>query len=108
MRLLLRLRDRLRGGQCGRIMNAPPEPGPYIAPARYVLTVLHRKDPSIPPLTKGPGPAEGVTLCGLPLLLAELWRPVDSRDGDQMCEGCMPRGGAQAAAGDVEATRSEE
>ena len=80
------------------------EAAAYVAPARYVLTVLHRKDPDIPPVTKGPDPADGVTVCGLPLLLAELWRPVDSRDGDQMCEGCMPRGGAQAAAGDVEAT----
>ena len=83
-------------------MPQPPET-PYVAPARYVLTVLHRKDPDIPPVTKGPDPADGVTVCGLPLLLAELWRPVDSRDGDSLCTGCMLPGSARAASEDVEA-----
>lgn len=76
----------------------------YVAPARYVLTVLHRQDPDIPPVTTGPDPADGMTACGLPMLAVELWRPVDGRDGDQLCTGCMPQGSGRAAAEDVEAT----
>jgi hypothetical protein len=77
----------------------------YVAPARFVLTVLHRKDPGIPPVTAGPDPSDGVTVCGLPLLLAELWRTVDYRQEDRLCDGCWSGpGSARAAVEDVEVT----
>lgn len=63
----------------------------YVAPARYVLTCLHRQAPGIPPVTAGPDPSDGVTVCGLPMLASELWRPVNGGDGDTLCTGCMPR-----------------
>lgn len=66
----------------------------YVAPARFVLTCLHRRDPAIPPVTAGPDPSDGMTVCGLPMLESELWRPVDGSDGDTLCTGCMPRGSA--------------
>lgn len=69
---------------------APPGAEVYVAPARYALTGLHRRDPAIPPVTTGPDPSNGATLCGLPMLTAELWRPVDGRDGDTLCPGCLP------------------
>jgi hypothetical protein len=69
---------------------APPGVPIYVAPARYALTCLHRRDPYIPPVNTGPDPSAGATLCGLPMLTAELWRPVDGRDGDTLCPGCMP------------------
>jgi hypothetical protein len=69
----------------------------YVAPARYALTCLHRQDPAIPPVTAGPDPADGATVCGLPMLATELWGPVDGRDGDTLCTGCMPRSAGQPA-----------
>jgi len=63
----------------------------YIAPARYVLTTLHRIDPGREAdLFSGPERIDGYTRCGLPLLESELWMPVDGRDGDLLCTGCMP------------------
>ena len=70
----------------------------YVAPARYVLTVLHRPDPSSGPGRDGEGePAVGQTLCGLFMGESELWRPVDGRDGDLLCTGCMLPGSAESA-----------
>ena len=60
----------------------------HVAPARFVLTVLHRQDPSIPAVTAGPDPTTGVTVCGLQMLASELWRPVDRRPDDRLCSGC--------------------
>jgi hypothetical protein len=65
---------------------------PYVAPARYVVTVLHRQNPDVPPVTTGPDPSDGMTRCGLPMLTAEIWQPVDGRDGERLCTGCMPTG----------------
>lgn len=78
----------------------------YVAPARFVLTVLHRKGDAPGQVAElaTAEPVDGWTACGRPMLSSELWRPVDGRDGDQLCTGCMPRGSAQAAAEDVEAT----
>jgi hypothetical protein len=67
---------------------------PYVAPARFVLTVLHRKGdaPDHPVELATAEPIDGWTACGRAMLASELWRPVDSRDGDQLCTGCMPAG----------------
>jgi hypothetical protein len=83
-------------------MNAPPET--YVAPARYVLTVLHRRGAAPAAVTEltAAEPIDGWTACGRPMKADELWRPVDSRDGDQLCTGCMPRGSAHAAAEDLQ------
>ena len=83
----------------------PPET-PYVAPARYVLTVLHRKGeaPALPAMVPVAEPIDGWTACGRAMLQSELWQPVDGRDGDQLCTGCMPRRSARAAVEDVEET----
>jgi len=60
----------------------------FVAPASKVLTVLHRPDPSIPAVETGPDPADGATVCGLPMLRAENWLPVERREGDRLCPGC--------------------
>jgi len=77
----------------------------YVAPARYALTVLHRPDPSSGPGQDGEGaPTAGRTRCGLFMGEDELWRPVDGRDGDQLCTGCMlPGGRAAQGESDMEA-----
>jgi hypothetical protein len=82
----------------------PETATPYIAPARYVLTVLHRKGdaPGRPVELAAAEPIDGWTACGRAMLQSELWQPVDGRDGDQMCTGCMPRGRSQAVAADDE------
>lgn len=69
----------------------------YVAPARHILTCLHRQDPEIPPVTVGPDPSDGATVCGLQMLTAELWGPVDGKDGDALCAGCMPSGAGASA-----------
>jgi hypothetical protein len=75
----------------------------YVAPARYPLTVLHRQDPAAGPGVDGEGePTAGKTLCGLFMAAGELWTPVDGRDGDQLCTGCMLPGNAPAPAGDTD------
>ena len=68
----------------------------YVAPARYVLTVLHRQDPSIPPVIQGPDPSYGATFCGLQMLTEELWQPVEHRAGDTVCARCAEPGKARA------------
>jgi hypothetical protein len=58
----------------------------FVVPARHVLTVLHRQDPDIPPVTSGPDPSDGMTLCcGRPMLVAETWVGVDRVTGDAVC-----------------------
>ena len=64
--------------------------GEYVAPARYVLTVLHRRDPddarSYDPATAEP--VDGWTACcGRPMLQSELWQAADRREGDTLCTG---------------------
>ena len=68
-----------------------PEPSPYVAPAAEVLTVLHRPDGD-------------KTRCGRPMLPEELWMPIDGRDGDSLCTGCLLPGSVRPAAEDVEVT----
>jgi hypothetical protein len=77
----------------------------YVAPARYVLTVLHRRGPTpaCPPVVAAEA-LDGWTACGRPMKADELWRAVDSRDGDQLCTGCMLPGSVRAAVEDVEVT----
>jgi hypothetical protein len=60
----------------------------YVAPAHKILTCLHRPDPSIPPVTAGPDPSDGATVCGLQMLTEEGWMDVEARDGDQVCTRC--------------------
>ena len=70
----------------------------HTAPARYVLTVLHRQDPDAGPGKDGEGePTTGRTVCGLPMAESELWQPVEARDGDPLCQGCENPGAAPAA-----------
>ena len=75
------------------------------APARYVLTVLHRQDPDIPPV-KGPEPSDGATVCGQAMLVAETWLPVERQPGDALCPGCWP-GETPAATEDAPAEVQE-
>jgi hypothetical protein len=85
----------------------PETATPYVAPARYVLTVLHRKGDAPGQVTElaAAEPVDGWTACGKPMLQSELWRPADGRDGDSLCTGCMPRGtGCAVAADEPEAT----
>jgi hypothetical protein len=70
----------------------------HVAPARFVLTVLHRQDPDAGPGRDGEGePTVGQTLCGLLMGESELWRPVEAREGDRLCAGCETPGAAEAA-----------
>ena len=68
-----------------------PDTAAYVAPAARVLTFLHRPDPDATPggvdgLT---GVAtDGFTVCGRPMLVDELWVPVERRDGDRVCPAC--------------------
>jgi hypothetical protein len=85
----------------------PPQPETYVVPARFVLTVLHRRDPDAS-AGKHPAtgePVEGWTVCGSPMTTGEIWRPIDYRDGDRLCGVCFYEPGSpRAAAEDVEAT----
>jgi hypothetical protein len=78
-------------------------PDVYVAPAARVLTVLHRPDPDREAdLFSQAERIDGWTRCGLPFLESELWMPVDGRDGDLLCTGCMlPGGTAAEEAGDA-------
>lgn len=67
---------------------------PYVAPARRVLTRLHRPDPAGATDPAAPDPVEGHTRCGLPMLASELWQPVDGKDGETLCTGCLLPGAA--------------
>ena len=60
----------------------------YTAPASKVLTVVHLQDPGAQ-ATEKPEASDGMTRCGLPLLVAELWIPVDLRTGDSLCRKCQ-------------------
>jgi len=84
-------RAALGRGLCEIIGSVEPE---YFAPARFVLTVLHRKGdaPGHPVELTTAEPIDGWTMCGRAMLSSELWRPVDSREGDQLCAGCLPAG----------------
>lgn len=69
------------------------EPGPpFVAPARYALTVLHRRDPAVPPSgpPEAPEAADGAARCGAPMLAADVWLTVQRRDGEALCPGCFP------------------
>jgi len=60
-----------------------------VAPARYALTALHRRDPASGPGQDGAGePTVGQTLCGLLMGADELWVPAEARDGDPLCRQC--------------------
>jgi hypothetical protein len=63
----------------------------YVAPAHKVLTELHRADPGIPPVTTGPDPTTGATVCGLQMLAVDCWLPVEKRDTDSVCGPCDGR-----------------
>jgi hypothetical protein len=68
----------------------------YVAPARRVLTFLHRPDPATAPgidALTGVA-ADGWTACGRPMLTDELWVPVEYRDGDPVCPACCGPGPA--------------
>jgi len=71
---------------------------PYVAPARYAVTTLHRRDPEGAPDPAAADPVEGLTRCGKPMLASELWVPVeDTRGAELLCTGCMLPGNAAAA-----------
>lgn len=60
----------------------------YCAPASRVLTVVHVKDLEVPAAEK-PEPTDGTTCCGQVMLLADLWVPVELREGDEICRACQ-------------------
>jgi hypothetical protein len=74
-------------------MPKPPEPV-YVAPARFVLTVLHRKGDAPGQVTElaAAEPVDGWTACGRPMLSSGIWVAVEARDGDSLCEECMAPG----------------
>lgn len=76
-------------------------PDAYVAPARRVLTFLHRPAPDAGPGTDALTgiPADGWTACGRPMLTDELWVPVERRDGDPVCPACC---GTERPAQDVQ------
>lgn len=78
----------------------------YVAPARFILTTLHRQDPDAGPGTHPAtgDPADGWTVCGIPMTRDELWRPVEARAGDRLCGACE----AQAALGAAETAGIQE
>ena len=59
-----------------------------VAPARYPLTELHKREVHATP--GGGAAATGQTVCGKPMLAAELWQEVPWRDGNRLCPGCFP------------------
>ena len=87
--------------------KVPPKPPEFVVPARFVLTVLHRRDPDAS-AGKHPAtgePVEGWTVCGSPMTTGEIWRTVDYRQEDRLCGGCWSGpGSVRAAVEDVEVT----
>jgi hypothetical protein len=88
-------------------MSAQPET-PYVAPARFVLTVLHRKGgpPGHPAELATAEPVDGWTVCGRAMLQSESWVAIGFRDGDSVRdEKCSLPGDPLAVAPDeAEAT----
>lgn len=62
----------------------------YVAPARWPLTVLHLRNPSVPAMADGPqrDATEGVTQCGEVMKASDLWQLVEREPGDRVCPGC--------------------
>ena len=73
------MREMLRGISAGLRARYGPRPA-YVAPATRPLTVLH-----VPQAVTVPEP---MTRCGLVMAAADLWQPVERRDGDRVCPAC--------------------
>lgn len=63
----------------------------YTAPAAFVLTKLHIRDPAIAATEGAPGRDAtcGQTVCGQPMLAAQLWMLLDLEPGDAVCPACL-------------------
>lgn len=68
----------------------------YCAPASKVVTVLHLRDLDAKP-GEQPEPYDGMTRCGLPLVVADLWIPVDRQPEDSVCRECQGLSDEQGA-----------
>lgn len=80
----------------------------YVVPARWALTVIHIRDPAVPPRHEPlpesrirAGMAEptadshdGRTICGQPMLVDHLWQPwAADLAVDRICTSCQNGGG---------------
>lgn len=65
----------------------------YVAPAAKALTVLHIRNPrpANPAMAASP-PADGETLCGMPMEAAGLWQVLGREPGDRVCGRCEDPG----------------
>ena len=66
----------------------------YYAPAAQILTRLHIKNPDVPVVHDAHRLDDqrstiGDTLCGQPMLCADLWQLVELMPGDKVCAGCL-------------------
>jgi hypothetical protein len=69
-------------------LPGPPPAAEFVAPATEPLTELHRQDPAVPPGAAGEEQAAGATVCGRPMLAAEVWQGTGRHPGDRVCPGC--------------------
>jgi hypothetical protein len=62
----------------------------YVAPARWLFTVLHERDPLVPPAEAGPGreASQGATRCGELMTVSGLWQAREREPGDRVCPRC--------------------
>lgn len=70
----------------------------YTAPARFSLTVVHIRNPEKSGKTAMPGQdaTAGETICGRPMLNAELWQLLDLEPSDVVCAACLDPAAAGA------------
>jgi len=83
------MRGVLRALSAGLRARYGPRPA-YVAPATRALTVLH-----VPEAGADTASGDCLTVCGLVMAAADLWQPVERRDGDRVCPACA---GAQESA----------
>jgi hypothetical protein len=63
----------------------------YCASAAVVFTQAHIRDPLVRAQGDAAGKAAtvGVTVCGLPMTVADLWQLIDLEPGDPVCPQCV-------------------
>jgi hypothetical protein len=66
----------------------------YVAPAAKALTVLHLKDPCARDSVASPDrlAAIGMTMCGEPMVTADLWMLLEREPRDKVCSRCLDPG----------------
>jgi hypothetical protein len=62
----------------------------YCAPAAKLFTAAHIRDPLVRAQEDAPGrmATVGTTVCGLEMILANLWQLLDFDPGGKVCEAC--------------------